>query len=147
MAAFRVEGMESIESFFENLATVPERVIDDMLTAEAAVVAAAQKRTAREMLKGKYATGQIEKSVKPSKPRKLKGVKVISIEFAGSRKRGKRKTSETTNAEIAFINEYGKRGQPARPFIKTANEQAADDAVKAAAAIYDEYVDSLTRSK
>ncbi len=29
----------------------------------------------------------------------------------------------TRNAEIAFINEYGKRGQDARPFMKTALSQ------------------------
>ena len=33
---------------------------------------------------------------------------------------------QTRQAEIAFINEYGKQGQPARPFIGTAMNRSAD---------------------
>lgn len=54
----------------------------------------------------------------------------------GTNERGNR------NAEVAFINEFGKHGQPARPFIKTANEEAADTAVEAAAKVYDKYLKS-----
>ena len=46
------------------------------------------------------------------------------ISFTGTRRRG---NTTTRNAEIAFVNEYGKKGQPARPFIGTAmsrNEEA-----------------------
>lgn len=42
------------------------------------------------------------------------------ITFDGTRKRG---NTITRNAEIAFVNEYGKRGQDARPFTKTALTQ------------------------
>ena len=45
------------------------------------------------------------------------------ITFSGSRRRG---NTTTRNAEIAFVNEYGKRGQQPRPFIgqaMTANEE------------------------
>ena len=48
----------------------------------------------------------------------------------------------TRNAEIAFINEYGKRGVPARNFIRKANEQSAAASTQAAAAVYDKYLQS-----
>ena len=49
------------------------------------------------------------------------------ITFDGTRRRGK---TTTRNAEIAFVNEYGKRGQDARPFMRTAlyqNEELISD--------------------
>ena len=58
-----------------------------------------------------------------SKPKKTETGGYSDVTFSGSRTRGRTKTR---NAEIAFINEYGKRGQPARPFIATAAEQYAD---------------------
>jgi hypothetical protein len=45
------------------------------------------------------------------------------ISFDGTRRRG---NTDTRNGEIAFVNEYGKRGQPARPFMRTALEQNAE---------------------
>ena len=45
-------------------------------------------------------------------------------------------------AEIAFINEFGKKNQPARPFISQANESNAGAAVDAAADVYDRYLSS-----
>ena len=48
------------------------------------------------------------------------------------------------NAAVAFINEFGapQRGIQARPFIQTANELSADEAVKAAEDVYDKYLKS-----
>ena len=48
------------------------------------------------------------------------GMCMDQITFDGTRKRG---NTITRNAEIAFVNEYGKRGQDARPFMKTALSQ------------------------
>ena len=63
----------------------------------------------------------------------------MSVYPQGSRKRG---NTTTSNSEIAFINEFGKHGQPPRPFIQTANEKYADRAVDAAFDVYDEYLRS-----
>ena len=46
------------------------------------------------------------------------------VTFSGSRQRG---NTKTRNAEIAFVNEYGRQGQTARPFIRQAGEQYADE--------------------
>lgn len=44
------------------------------------------------------------------------------------------------NGEIAFINEYGKTNQPARPAIREANEENADQAVEDAADVLDRWI-------
>lgn len=41
---------------------------------------------------------------------------VCYVTYTGTNRKGNR------NAEVAFINEYGKRGQPARPFNRLALE-------------------------
>ena len=47
------------------------------------------------------------------------------VTFSDTRTRGKGK--KTRNAEIAFVNEFGKAGQAARPFVKNAVENFADE--------------------
>lgn len=50
------------------------------------------------------------------------------------------------NAEVAFINEFGKsgkhgkKGQPARPFIRTANEAAEERATEAEEKVYNDFL-------
>ena len=56
----------------------------------------------------------------------------------GTRRHGNKRRA----AEVAFVDEFGKRGQPARPFIQTANEKAADRAIDAAARVYDDFLKS-----
>lgn len=53
----------------------------------------------------------------------------------GHNKRG------TRNAEVAFVNEFGKRGQPGRPALKTANERKEQEAVAAGEKVYHAYLD------
>lgn len=48
----------------------------------------------------------------------------------------------TRNAEILFVNEYGKRGQKARPAIRDANEACAEQMVSAQMAVYDKHLRS-----
>ena len=54
----------------------------------------------------------------------------LKVTYSGKRLRGK---TTTQNSEIAFINEFGKRGQPARPFMKTALDKSADEISQAGA--------------
>lgn len=139
MAYFKVEGLDDLAKDFENISTLPSEVIDEMLNAEADVVVAAQKRTAKSMLSGPYAHSPvlIASSIKKSKVKKNSDGASIQIQFVGSRKRA---GSTSTKAEIAFVNEFGKRGQNPRPFIETANEECADDAVQAALNVYDAHL-------
>lgn len=64
--------------------------------------------------------------------------RAIYVYPKGTRKHGNKRRA----AEVAFVNEFGKAGQPARPFIQTANEKAADAATDAAARVYDSFLKS-----
>jgi HK97 gp10 family phage protein len=141
MASFKVEGLAELIEGFGDISSIPDHVIDEMLNAEADVAVKAQKKSAETMLRGPYAHNpvQLAGAIKKARVKATSDGKSISIYFAGSRKRGK---SEATNAEIAFVNEFGKRGQPARPFIKKANEECADDAVKAATEVHNAFLKS-----
>ena len=48
----------------------------------------------------------------------------------------------TRNAEILFVNEYGKKRQKARPAVRDANEASAEATVTAQLAVYDKYLRS-----
>ena len=135
MAEFDVSGLDDLMLSLQDVADLPETVQDAMLDAQADVVLQSQQSAAQAIAD----TGQTARSLRKSKPRTRKGVRSISITFAGSRKRG-----ETTprNAEIAFVNEYGKKGVPARNFIRKANEQSAAASTQAAKEIYDQYLQS-----
>lgn len=116
---------------------VPDEVIAQMLQAEANVLIAGQQAEMASM--GIKDTGETIRSVTVTEPKRTKsGDMVCYVYPAGSRTRNGK---TTRNAEIAFINEYGKRGQAARPAISTANENYADAAVDAAANIYHAYMD------
>lgn len=133
MAEFDVSGLDDLMLSLQDIADLPETVQDAMLNAQADVVLRAQQSAAQAIAD----TGQTARSLRKSKPRTRKGVRSISITFAGSRKRV---NTTTRNAEIAFVNEYGKKGVPARNFIRKANEQSAAASTQAAAAVYDQYL-------
>ncbi len=135
MAEFDVSGLDDLMLSLQDVADLPETVQDAMLDAQADVVLQAQQSAAQAIAD----TGQTARSLRKSKPRTRKGVRSISITFAGSRKRG---DTTTRNAEIAFVNEYGKKGVPARNFIRKANEQSAAASTQAAASVYDQYLQS-----
>lgn len=135
MAEFDVSGLDDLMLSLQDVADLPETVQDAMLDAQADVVLRAQQSAAQAIAD----TGQTARSLRKSKPRTRKGIRSISITFAGSRKRG---DTTTRNAEIAFVNEYGKKGVPARNFIRKANEQSASASTQAAASVYDQYLQS-----
>ena len=64
------------------------------------------------------------------------------VTFSGTRTRGR---TRTRNAEIAFINEYGKRNQPARPFIRTAAETGGDQIAEPGEKIVGDWFEKAAR--
>lgn len=137
MASLDLSSLESFIMDMEEIARIPDSVTSDMLNAGADVLVEATKASARSM--GVTKTGLTASSVKKTKITKKDTEKKLFITFGGSRTRNGIKTR---NAEIAFINEYGKRGQPARPFVRTANEKSADNTVNAMESVYDDYLKS-----
>lgn len=135
MATMTTTGLDEYALSFEELATLPDTVLKAMLQAEGEVIKRAQASTAASMLQGPYYAGGVVSGIRLGKYKRNAGNATMYVTFEGSQ-HGNR------IAEIAFINEFGKHGQPARPFIQTANERYAGEAVDAAAKIYDQYLTS-----
>ena len=127
-------GLEELLDDLEAIAEIPDETLLEMLTAEAEIIAEAQTAEAKAM--GVYDTGKTAQSITYDK--KLKETsdgKCIYVYPKGSRSDGNKRRV----AEVAFINEFGKEGQAARPFIKTANEKKGAEAVEAAALVLDKF--------
>lgn len=136
MARLEVNGIADMENAFLSMMDMPDSVKDDILNAEADVIVEAQQKNMAAMWDGPYATGDTARSVKKSRVKKWRGGKFITVTPEGTNKKGER------NAAVAFVNEYGKRGQPARPAIQAANYEAEDRAVEAGVKVYNEFLDS-----
>lgn len=137
MAKLEFNDIDGLILDMDELANMPDSVLTEMLNAEADIIVEAQKSKAMSM--GVVDTGLTAASIQKGKQKKTNSGRSIYVYPKDSRTRNGRKTQ---NAEIAFINEFGKRGQPARPFIKAANEEKAGAAVEAAEKIYDDYLKS-----
>lgn len=135
MASFSVNGLDEYAFGFEELANIPDSVIEEMLKAEGEIIKKGQEHTASTMLQGPYYAGGVAGSIKVGDMKRGGSGRVVYVSFDGTQ-HGNRV------AEIAFINEFGKKNQPARPFISEANETNAGSAVDAAADVYDKYLTS-----
>lgn len=136
MASFTVEGLPELKEMFDNIANIPTGVMEDMLNAQADIVVRAQQGTARSMLQGLYYQGMVASGVVKRRPQATGNGGHQYISFDGTQ-HGNR------IAEIAFVNEFGKTGQAARPFIETANEKSAQETTEAAQSVYDNWIDKL----
>ena len=140
MAEFSCNGLDDLMLSLHEIAAIPEEVQDEMLLAGADVVAQAQREKVKAY--GIYdgsSPRHVADTIKPGRVKLKKGQRVIYVTPTGSRRRGK---SVTRNAEILFVNEYGKRGQKARPAIRDANEACAEQMVSAQMAVYDKHLRS-----
>ena len=140
MAEFSCNGLDDLMLSLQEIAAIPEEVQDEMLRAGADVGAQAQREKVKAY--GIYdgsSPRHVADTIKPGRVKLKKGQRVIYVTPTGSRRRGK---SVTRNAEILFVNEYGKRGQKARPAIRDANEACAEQMVSAQMAVYDKHLRS-----
>lgn len=133
MASFAVHGLDELCEDFKRAENVPEEITKGILKAMAKRAGEAQARTAKSILSGPLSEGITAAAVKVGRAIVSASGGQIKLSFSGSRTRA---NTTTRNAEIAFINEFGKKGQPARPFIRTANEQDGDDINEAGAKIF-----------
>lgn len=138
---FKVEGLNEFSLSLEELAALPDTVQDRMLLAGADVVAKAQKQ--KVLAYGIYdrdSTQHVADAIKPGKVKLNRGERVVYVSPTGTRKRGNK---TTRNAEILFINEYGKKRQKARPAVRDANEACAAAMTQAQFEVYDQWLKSL----
>ena len=124
MARLEIQGMDDLSAAFGRLQDVPPDVKTRALNEMADVAAAGIRRSGEAMgVRDPESEVHILDKIAKAKPKLSSTGGSQDITFSGTRRRGH---TTTRNAEIAFINEYGKRGQPARPFIgqaMTANEE------------------------
>lgn len=133
--AFTTVGVDALARVLNDIANIPDDVQGRIVDAMADVVEEAQVYTAGTMLQGPYYQGDVAGSVKKSRIKKRKSGPYVDIEFKGM-------AHGNRLAEIAFVNEYGKKSQPARPFIKTANTISDEPSKKAGFAVYDDWLKS-----
>ena len=138
-----VSGLTMLERDIKMAGDIPMDVQKEMVDAQAEITESALVYTAATMLrdgghdehgnKKNYSTGDLVRSIRRTKARKQKSGPLAYIRFEGEQ-HGNR------NAEVAFVNEYGKKSQPARPFIATALKQSNNPAANEARKILDEYL-------
>ena len=141
MGNLKTDGIDSLSLDLSELAYLPDRVVADMLQAEADVILSAQRAEVESQWKGPYSLGISARSIRKGGVKKGKDGYSISIYPRGSRKRGKK---TVRNAEIAFINEYGAPGRhiAARPAIDAANKKKEKEAIDAGERVYNQFLDS-----
>ena len=127
-----VNGLDLTLDAFADIAEMPDEIAEEILNEQADIVIRETTRTGRSM--GVHRTGDTLGSLKKSRPAHLNGTHSIKVEFAGKNRHGER------NATVAFINEYGKTNQPARPFVSTALEKADAEIQNAAENAVDKYL-------
>lgn len=124
MATITVEGFDELGRMFDKLGEIPFDVLSEALDGMAEEAERAVNSTGESYgIRDPDSNVHILDKITHSKPKQTEDGGYSYVRFSGTRTRGKTKTR---NAEIAFVNEYGKQGQPARPFIRLAAEQYAD---------------------
>ncbi len=149
MAEINFKGLDEVTLSMQEVADLPDEVIDEMLNAGADVVARAQREEALKLGKlGGYrndgqtidwSTGETARSIKKGKVKIKDGKRILYVTPTGSRSRG---NTTVRNAEIAFLNEYGTKTIHARNFLYIANEKCAAETTAAQAAVYDKFLES-----
>lgn len=133
MVEFDVTGLSRLRKDIEAAGYIPEAVLKEMVDAQAEVTEKSMIYNAGTMLQGPYYEGAVARSTKRKKPRITKSGATEIITFEGEQ-HGNRL------GEIAFVNEYGKKSQPARPFIANAIRESLTPAADAAREVLNEHL-------
>lgn len=131
-----VEGFDRFTASLDKLAALPPATMGEMLTAGGEEIKKAHQDKLDQY--GAVDTGKLRDSIKVSKPNTSAGY--VEIRPTGTRKSG-RKT--VRNEEIGYITEYGKKGEPARPWMREGNADSEDKAVDAAQNVFNNYLDKI----
>lgn len=137
MAEFSCNGLDELMVSMQEIEVMPDDVKDELLNAEADALIPEIKERGHAY---GIPDGKMLQSIKKGKVRtSKKGNKGISVYPAGSRIRGKKRT---TNSEIAFLNNYGTRHMQARPFWTDSETTSALTMQKAGEGVVDKWLKS-----
>ena len=107
MARLELQGFDSLNNVFDRIKDIPFSVTEEALDGMAEVAMAKIKSTGESMgVRDPEASEHILDKIKRNKAKKTDSGGFETITFAGSRTRGN--GTKTRNAEIAFVNEYGR---------------------------------------
>ena len=141
MASLELEGFEDLEDAFKRISEIPFPVTAEALDGMAEVAMKNIKAQGESMgVRDPDSDVHILDKIKTNKAKQTQSGGYKNITFSGSRTRGR--GIVTRNAAIAFVNEYGKRGQRARPFIGTAMKQNEDAILAPAEKIIGDWIET-----
>ena len=145
MAKIEVSGFDGVEEMFRDMAKIPDEVKIAALNAMAEPAESAVRRSGLAMgVRDPDSRVHILDKITHTRPKVDETGGFTRVTFSGKRNRG---STATRNAEIAFINEYGKTNQPARPFIQQAAETAADQIAEPGEKIIGKWFESAAGGK
>lgn len=143
MATVELEGFAELDRMFQQLGNLPFDVIAEALEEMAEPAERAVRESGLSMgVRDPESRVHILDNITHTKPKQTSDGGACKVTFKGSRTRGRKKTR---NAEIAFLNEYGKRGQAARPFIRQAAESSGPRVAEAGARVIEKWIDDSTQ--
>ena len=145
MASLELYGFEELAEAYLRIIDIPWPVMEKSLDEMAEAGLQAIKAQGESMnVRDPESDVHILDSLKRRKAKKTDSGGYEDVAFSGSRLRhegGKR----TSNAVIAFENEYGNRKQPARPFVDLGLNRQEDEIMEGADSILDWMEDEFNR--
>lgn len=133
MPRLDLSGFDELTAAFDKISKVPEEVQMKALTAMEEVAASKIKASGEAYgVRDPESPVHVLDSVKVNKPKKTDSGGYADVTFSGTRTRNGKQYRQ---AEIAFINEYGKTNQQARPFVGEAMNKSADAIAEAGAKV------------
>ena len=130
MANIKISGLEDFEKRLLNLESKAEAAVPSMLKAGAEVLVKAEQDEMKAL--DLVDTGDMMKSVKPTKQKKKGSASYIEVYPQGKDRKG------VSNATKAFVAQYGKSNNPARPWLTAARAKSEADINDAMRKVWEE---------
>ena len=141
MASFELEGFEDLATSLQRFAAIPEEELKRMVVNMAETALPKIKSNGEALgVRDPMSDVHILDKMKIGKFKKTLTGGYVDITFSGTRMRNE---TRTRNAEIAFVNEYGKRSQRARPFIGLALTENEDEILAQADEAFGDWADDV----
>lgn len=140
MADFEISGIDELIKAVGGAGNIPAGVKTKALDAMAKKASKKIKAEGETMrVRDMESSEHILDEISVISPKLTESGGYADITFNGSRRRG---NTTTRNAAIAYINEFGKNSQPARPFIGTAMSKNADEITATGADIIGDWIEN-----